>query len=50
MWRCCCRLELLRPVYVMASHGLDPDPYDFDFAIALVAKNGLILSFVLNLD
>ena len=40
-----------RPVDVIEAHGSDPGPYEleFDFAIALDTKNGLILSFVWKL-
>jgi hypothetical protein len=41
-----------RPVDVIEGHGSDPGPYEFefDFAIALDTKNGLIFSFVWNLQ
>ncbi len=41
-----------RPVDVIEGHGTYPGPYDFDFdfAIVLDAKNGLIFSFVWNLQ
>jgi hypothetical protein len=37
---------------VIAGQSADPGPYefDFDFAIALDTKNGLIFSFVWNLQ
>ena len=38
-----------RPLDVIEGQGSDPGPYEFDFAIALDAKNGLIFSFVWNL-
>jgi hypothetical protein len=40
-----------RPVDAIEGHASDPGAYEFefDFAIALDAKNGLIFSFVWNL-
>jgi hypothetical protein len=37
------------PVDVIEGQGTYSGPYDFDFAIALDTKNGLIFSFVWNL-
>ena len=42
--------SLGRPVDVIEGQGTYAGPYDFDFAIALDAKNGLIFSFVWNLQ
>ena len=39
-----------RPVDVIEGHGSDPGAYEFDFAIALDTKTGLIFSFVWNLQ
>jgi hypothetical protein len=41
-----------RPVDVIEGHGSDPGPdeFEFNFAIAFDTKNGLIFSFVWNLQ
>jgi hypothetical protein len=39
-------LFLGRPVDVIEGHGAYGDSYDFDFAIALDTKEGLIFGFV----